>query len=153
MCKGVTIRGEEIKAHAKKKQDADSSNEEEPSDDGGGGSMRRGAGKSGGRDGKSGKAGAKKWFVGCYGCGGDHRWTACHALGPIGQMERCTSCGKKGHIAKVCTEGAAATAAFVTNYGKPWEFEQNQPDKQDRDPSPERPGSGGHDRDRDRDRG
>ena len=35
MRKGVTIRGEKIKAHAKKKRDADSSDEEEPSDDDG----------------------------------------------------------------------------------------------------------------------
>ena len=87
--------------------------------------MRCGVGKSEGRDGKSGKARAKKWFVRCYGCGGDHRWMACHAVGPISQKERCTRCGKKGHIAKVFTEAAAAKAAFVRNYGKPWEFEQN----------------------------
>ena len=84
MRKGVTMRGEEIKAHAKKKRDADRTDEEEPSDSDGGGSMRRGAGKSEGRDGKSGKAGAKMWFVVCYGCGGDHKWTACHAVRPIG---------------------------------------------------------------------
>ena len=80
--KGVTIRGEEIKAHAKKKRDGDSSDEEEPSNDDGGGNKRRGAGKSADKDGKSG--GAKKWSVGCYGCGGDHRWKVCHAVSPIG---------------------------------------------------------------------
>ena len=148
----VTIRGEEIKAHAKKKRDVDSSHEEEPSDDDGGGNMRRGAGKSADKDGKSGKAGM--WFSGCYGCGVDHRWTACHAVGPIGQKERCTRCGKKGHIAKVCTEAAAARAAFLKNNGKPWEFEQNLPDdkegQHDRDPGPEKRGVGDRDRDRDR---
>ena len=153
MCKGVTIRGEEIKAHAKKKREADSSNEEEPGDDDGGGSIRRGAGKSEGRDSKSGKAGAKKWFVGCYGCGGDHMWT-CHAVGPIGRKETCTRCGKKGHNAKVCTEAAAARAALIRNYGKPGEFEQYLPDNDegqpDRDPSPERWGAGDRDRGRDR---
>ena len=121
--KEVIIRGEEIKAHVKKKRDADNNDEEEPSDDDDNGGNRCSAGKSDGRAGRSGKAGAKMWFVGCYGCGGDHRWTACHAVGPIGQKERCTRCGKKGHIAKVCTQAASARAAFLSNYGKPWEFE------------------------------
>ena len=56
MRKGVTIRGEEIKAHSKKKRDADSSDKEEPSDDDGGGYKKRGAGKSADKDGKSGTA-------------------------------------------------------------------------------------------------
>ena len=50
MRKGVIIRGEEIKAHAMKKRDADNNDEEEPCDDDGGGSMRRGAGKSADKD-------------------------------------------------------------------------------------------------------
>ena len=62
MCKGVNIRGEEIKAHAKKNRDADGSDEEGPSDHQGG-SMRREVGKRADRDSKSGKA--KNWFVGC----------------------------------------------------------------------------------------
>ena len=70
MRKGVTFRGEEIKAHMKKKRDGDSSDEEEPSDDDEGGYKRLGAKKSVDKDAKRGKA--KKWFVGCYGCGGDH---------------------------------------------------------------------------------
>ena len=82
MRKGVTIRGEEIKAHTRKKRDADSIDEGEPSDVDEGGYKRRGAEKSADKDAKRGKA--NKWFVGCYGCGGDHRWTACHAVGPIG---------------------------------------------------------------------
>ena len=111
MRKWVTVRGEEIKAHTKTKRDANSSGKGEPGDNNGGGYKRRGGGKSADKDGKSGKA--KRWFVGCYECGGDHRWTARHAMGPIGHKERCTRCGKKGHIAKVCTEAAAARAAFL----------------------------------------
>ena len=80
MCKGVTIRGEEIKTHTKKKRDADISDAREPSDDDQGGNKKRRAGKSADKDAKSGKA--KKWFVGCYGCGGDHKWKACHVVAP-----------------------------------------------------------------------
>ena len=83
MRKGVTIGGEDIKAHTKKKQEADSS-EEEPSGDGDSGHKKHGAGKNDRGDGKSGKTGAKKWFVGCYRYGGDYRLTTCHAVGPIG---------------------------------------------------------------------
>ena len=54
--KGLIIKGEEIKAHAKKKRDADSSDKEELSDDDDHGGKRRGAGKGDGRDGKSSKA-------------------------------------------------------------------------------------------------
>ena len=82
--------------------------------------------------------------------------TACHAVGPIGPKERCTCCGKKGHIAKVCMEAAAARAAFLRNYSKPWEFEQTLPEgdagQRDWDPGPEQRGAGDRDRDRDRDR-
>ena len=95
MRKGVTIRAEEIKAHAKKKQDAGSSDEEEPSDDDGGDSMRLGAGNSEGRDSKSGKAETKKWFVGCYGCGGDHRWTTCHRWTPSARRSDVPALAKK----------------------------------------------------------
>ena len=62
--------------------------------------------------------------MGHYGCDEDHRWSVCHAVGPIGQRERCSRCGKKGHVAKVCAEAATARAAFIRSYGKPWEFEQ-----------------------------
>ena len=76
---------------------------------------------------------------------------ACHAVGPIGQKERCTRCGKKGHIAKVCAEAAAARAAFLKNYGKPWELEHNLPnDEEERrgiNPIPVRRGPADRDRD------
>ena len=45
MRKGVTIRGEEIKAHTKRTRDADSRGEEEPSDDDGGGMQETWSGK------------------------------------------------------------------------------------------------------------
>ena len=61
---------------------SDSRDEGEPSNDDEGGYKIRGVGKSVDKDAKSGKG--EKWFVGCYGCRGDHRWTACHAVGPIG---------------------------------------------------------------------
>ena len=54
MRKGVTIRGEEIKARTTKKRDTDSSDEQEPGNDDGGGCKRRGGGKSADKDGKSG---------------------------------------------------------------------------------------------------
>ena len=41
MRKGVTIRGEAIKAHPKKKRDADNNDEGEHNDDDGGGYKRR----------------------------------------------------------------------------------------------------------------
>ena len=88
----MTTPGEEIKAHVKRKQAADSSDEGEPSEDNKGGYKRRGAEKSADKGGETGKG--MKCFVGRCGFGGDHRWTACHAVGPIGQKEHCTHCRK-----------------------------------------------------------
>ena len=143
--KGVVVRGEEIKAPAKRKRAASSTDDEAPNEDEGQQDEHKsGIGKgtmwNDGKDGYDGKDkdkdSTRKWFVGCYGCGGDHRWSACHAVGPIGQRDKCSRRGKKGHIAKVCAEAASARAAYIKNYGKPWEFEQNLPDEDQR-PDPD----------------
>ena len=61
---------------------------------------------------------------------------------------------KTGHIVNVCTEAAAARAAFTRNCGKPSEFEQtllkDDEGHRDRETSPEKQGAGYRDRDRDR---
>ena len=73
-------------------------------------------------------------------------------VGTIVQKERCTRCGEKRYISKVCAHTVAAGAAFFRNYGNPWEVEQNPLDDeeegQDKHPSPVRRGSGDRDRDR-----
>ena len=110
MRKVVTIRAKEIKAHAKKKRDADNSDEEEPSDDDGGGNKRHGAEKSADKDGKSSEA--KKWFVGFYGCRGDHRWKAYHAVGPIGQKERYTRLWQGGTRSESAHRGSGGEGSL-----------------------------------------
>ena len=81
--KGVVVRGEEIRAQTTKKRDANGIGDGEPSDDNDNGHKRREAGESAGRGAKKGSG--RKLFVGCYGCGKDHGWTACHPVGPFGQ--------------------------------------------------------------------
>ena len=116
--RGITVRGEEIKAQpAKKKKGRDESDTDDNDDD-------EAPRKSKNADQAKGE-GKKRWFKGCYGCGEDRRWTACHLVGPLGQRLRCTGCGKRGHLAKVCADAAPARMAFVSKYGKPWEYEQN----------------------------
>ena len=117
---GITIRDEEVKAHSKKRKmerdDSDTGDEE--------GTRTVKKDKDMGQT----KGDDKPWFSGCYGCGEDHRWSACQAVGPLGQRKRCTRCDKIRHIAKVCADAAPARAAYIKKYGKPWEFEQNLPD-------------------------
>ena len=109
--RGITIRGEEVKAHSKKRKtesdDSDTGDEE--------GTKTVKKGKDMGQT----KGNGKQWFSGCYGCGEDHRWSACQAVGPLGQRKRCTRCDKIGHIAKVCADAAPARAAYIKKYGKP----------------------------------
>ena len=122
--RSITIRREEVKAQPKKKkrerEDSDTDDEEGDT-----------TAKSG-TDAAQTKGDSKRWFVGCYGCGEDHRWSACQAVGPLGQRTRCTRCDKVVHIAKVCAEAAPARAAFIKKYGKPWEYEQNLPEPEQR---------------------
>ena len=122
--RGITIRGEEVKAQPKKKkrEREDSDTDDEESDT---------TAKSG-KEAAQTKGDGKRWFVGCYGCREDHRWSACHVVSPLGQRTRCTRCDKVGHMAKVCAEAALARAAFIKKYGKPWEYEQNLPEPEHR---------------------
>ena len=156
--RGITIRGEEVKAHSKKRKtesdDSDTGDEEDTK-----------TAKKGKDVGQT-RGDGKQWFSGCYGCGEDHRWSACQAVGPLGQRKKCTRCGKIGHVAKVCADAAPARATYINKYGKPWEFEQNLPDpernrrdsrsrspknKRSRDPRQE-PGQGQAGRSRSRDK-
>ena len=78
--RGITIRGEEVKAHTKKRKtesdDSDTGDEE--------GTKTVKKGKDVGQT----KGDGKQWFSGCYGCGEDHRWSACQVVGPPGTEEK-----------------------------------------------------------------
>ena len=68
---GVTIRGEEIRAQPKKKKDHNNrGDKDEPA----------------AKEGSQKKNDGRKWFVGCYGCGEDHHWSARQLVGPLGQF-------------------------------------------------------------------
>ena len=143
--RGITIWGEEVKAHSKERKmesaDSDTGDEE--------GTKTVKKGKDVGQT----KGDGKHWFSGCYGCGEDHRWSASPAVGPLGLRKRCTRCDKIGHVAKVCADAAPARAAYIKKYGEPWEFEQqqnlpdperNRRDSRSRSPKPKRDRDAGH---------
>ena len=94
--RGVIIRGETIKAHARKKKRARSSKRNDDDED----DVKKEQGN------ERRKSGGKKWFMGCYGCGEDHRWFVCHAVGPLSHCQKCTHCRKVGHITKVWADAA-----------------------------------------------
>ena len=74
---GVMVRREEVKVTLRRAGNNDS--EEEPNT---GSSTKN-------RWGEKSKP-LKGWFMGCVGCGEDHRWSACPAVGQVGQHTRCT---------------------------------------------------------------
>ena len=77
VCKGMVIRGEEMKAHTKRKRQTSGSDKEAFSDtkqhderrgDASGDRSRR-IGRSRSKDSKVAKDGDERWFFGCYWCG------------------------------------------------------------------------------------